>query len=114
MEEKLHVAGVGGRTVEDLGRPWDSSHLLGERRVLGEGKAGAVHGIGEKEVPEAGLPSGRLELADDFRAGSAVVGSHPLGEEAAQSLCELHDPRRRCIGHRFPPAASCGPRRGGV
>ena len=41
LEDQLHVAGIGGRTVEHLRRPGQPPHLLGAEGVLEVGQAGA-------------------------------------------------------------------------
>ena len=40
--EHLHIAGVGRRAVEHLGRPQDPAHLLGAERIFEVGELGAL------------------------------------------------------------------------
>ena len=52
--QQLHVAGVGRRAVEDLGREERAAaHDLAQRRVLHVRQAGAALVVGEEEVPQA-------------------------------------------------------------
>jgi len=81
--QHLHVAGVGGRAVECLGRQPRPAHLLGEIGVLHRGEAVALVGPGEPEVPQAPLARLGLEaLADLLLAlgvGPAVAALADLG-----------------------------------
>src|SRR6267378_5861372 len=50
--ERLHVAGVGRRTVEHLGRPAHPAHHLAQRRVLEVAEPRAVGRVGQEQVPQ--------------------------------------------------------------
>ena len=86
--ERLHVAGVGRRAVEDFGGERHASHDLAERCVLEVGKTfGCTRAVRQEQVPEAGGARFDLQALDDFGrrpglAGRTVVcdllQEHPL------------------------------------
>ena len=71
--EDLHVAGVGGRAVEDFGRPLHAAHDLAQRRVLQVAESGAFVRFGQEQVPQPGRARFRFELLD-HRVGPPPVG----------------------------------------
>ena len=73
--QHFHVAGVGRRAVEHLGRPVHAAHDLAQRRVLEVGEPGAV----------LGLPAGTGSTA----RGARLAASAPRSSAAASSACRL-------------------------
>jgi hypothetical protein len=63
--QHLHVAGVGGVAVEDLGRQQRAAHDLAQMAVFDIAEPGAAVGFGQEEVPQPGLARLRLQLLDD-------------------------------------------------
>ena len=63
--QHLHVAGVGRRAVEHLGRPGDAPHHLAQRRVLEVGQAGAVARRRAGRGSTARPPAPGLQLLHD-------------------------------------------------
>ena len=65
-DQHFHVAGVGRRAVEDLGRERQrASHDFAERRVFGVGEAGPVFARRQEQIPESLGARLRLELLDE-------------------------------------------------
>ena len=114
--ERLHVAGVGRRAVEHLGRPVHPPHDLGERRVFEVGQPRRALRMREGQVPEPLLARARLELLDDRHRLPAIghrrllrivhglvrmdVPRHEILEPLLQHLhalgeCEIHAPLLR-------------------
>mmetsp|Transcript_8030 Transcript_8030/g.15497 ORF Transcript_8030/g.15497 Transcript_8030/m.15497 type:complete len:498 (+) Transcript_8030:657-2150(+) len=105
--QRLHVAGVGRRAVEDLGRPEHPAHDLAQRRVFEVAQAlGRAAGLGQKQVPQPGGARLGLEFLDhgggqpgvagtavggDFVEVALFVGRDVLGKEGEQALAQLHD-----------------------
>ena len=73
--EHFHVAGVGRRAVEDLGRHHDAAHDLAQRRVFEIGEAGAALALGQEQIPQSGGARLRLQLLDDRDGLPAVACS---------------------------------------
>ncbi len=65
--DRLHVAGVGSRAVEGLGRDGRASHDLAERRVLEIGQPRPPLALGKEEIPQPALARLGLELLHDGR-----------------------------------------------
>ena len=75
--QHLHVAGVGRRAVEHLGREARrASHDLAERRVLQIGQAGAVFAVRQEQVPEAVGSRLLLQRLDDGGRLPAIAGGN--------------------------------------
>ena len=73
-DQHFHVAGVGRRAVEDLGRERGrAAHDLAERRVLEVGQPGAVFALGQEQVPQPRGARLRLQLFDDRRRLPAIA-----------------------------------------
>ncbi|GAA1037337.1 hypothetical protein GCM10009557_50530 [Virgisporangium ochraceum] len=71
--EQFHVPGVGRGAVQGLGREvWAASEQLAQRRVLQVGEAAAEPGVGQEQVPQAGLAGLLFQVLDDGRAGPRV------------------------------------------
>jgi hypothetical protein len=107
--QHLHVAGVGGVAVEDLGGELAAAHGLGQRRVFDRLEAGAQCRVGQEEVPEPGGPGLVLQVLDQrhgLPAGPVAAGvqpvvglavggfgrQHMLGHEGLQALAHLSAP----------------------
>ena len=61
-DQHLHVAGVGGRAVEDLRREVGAPHLLAGGRIVEVGEPGAMLALGQEQVPQPLRPGLRLQL----------------------------------------------------
>ncbi len=71
--QDLHVAGIGSRTVERLGREADAPHFLGAQRIfeIAQPCAAKVFGIlfgwGQEQVPQPFLIGACLQFLDHRR-----------------------------------------------
>ena len=61
-DQHLHVAGIGRRAIEDLGREVGAPHLLARRRIVEVGEPGAQVALGQEQVPQPLGPGLRLQL----------------------------------------------------
>ena len=71
--EHLHVARVGCRAVEDLGRDRVLAELRRDVRVVEVRETDAGRGVGEEEVPEPGGTGLRLQAVEDVELTLAVA-----------------------------------------
>ena len=121
--QDLHVAGVGGRAVEDLGGPHDAAGDLAEGGVLLVGEASAVGGVGQEEVPQPGGFGLGLEVLQEGHRLPAI-GGHGGGKgrlvgvdvrvhEGEQALTQgggaggqgkVHGGSSRALSRRHPAA----------
>ena len=99
LKERLHVAGIGRRAIEDFRRPFDAPHDLAERRVLEVGEHAAVR-LRPPEVPQPRRARLRFQLLDDryhfpalvaarMRVPLVLVRVDVLLHERADALAEL-------------------------
>jgi hypothetical protein len=93
--QELHVAGIGRRAVEDLGRPEHAAHDLGERRVLEIAEARArlvVLQAGQEKIPQTFGPRLRLQRFEHRRRpGARRHLAPPVGE--ARHHVAVHEGR---------------------
>ena len=90
--QHFHVAGVGRRAVEHLGRDRRAPHDLAERRVFEVGQAGAVFAFGQEQVPQPGRARLRLQLLHDRRDLPAVARLRHLPLEDLLGRIDLAPP----------------------
>jgi hypothetical protein len=85
--QRLHVAGVGGRAVGRLARERIVAHDLAQRRVLEIGQPGAVLALRQEHVPEPGGLGALLQLLHHRDRLPAIgrlfqlVGEHFFGRQ---------------------------------
>ncbi len=113
--ERLHVAGVGRRAVEHLGRPVDAPHDLAQMRVVEVRQPGAALGVREEQVPQPGGARLGLQGLDDRHRLPAVGGAVELVpvdllvgvdlgiHERLQALRQPFDLVARIEAHRLLP-----------
>ena len=110
--QHLHVAGVGGRAVEHLGRPGHPPHDLAQRRVFEVGQAGAEArspaGTGSRARPPPPAPSApRRPVAAATAPARACAVGRLAGvdvrlHEGRQPFVEVPGPGRESEDHGRP------------
>ena len=109
--QQLDVAGVGRVAVEHLGRPGQTAHGLGQRRVVevAQPRAGLIGAQpGQEQVPQTLLARQGLEVfqkrrwivaRQHRRMPGRVVGQQIAVHERNKALTPLAGKRRRCEVH---------------
>ena len=109
LVEHLHVPGIGGGTVEDLGRQRRLAHLFGEIGVFDGRQPMAAVAIGQPEVPQPRRLGPGLQPFQDLGLPVGIGPAVALADLLVVFLLQRHDLVAHHRRHAVQQLALVGP-----